>query len=192
MINDRDERVALHKHDETQAEARCIKLKAECAQETLSALQAQAQDGHASVQELEVNAQRRADEAFNAFKLDCHREVLTAIHDGIAFHEQVARDSEAYGHRLSDEVTEYWAEARAAERSEQTVDRELTRARAQSEQRRLDNNSLIAAHRQLTLDAKAQDMALRSEADAALAEQQVSLLAQMASNKEEIMQEVLK
>ena len=79
---------------------------AESAQETLSALQAQAQDGHASVQELEVNAQRRADEAFNAFKRDCHREALTAIQDGIATHEKIARDSEAYGHRMSDEATE--------------------------------------------------------------------------------------
>ena len=67
MINDRDERIVLHKHDETQAEARYIKLKAESAQETLSALQSQAQDGHASVQELEVHAQRRANEAFDAF-----------------------------------------------------------------------------------------------------------------------------
>ena len=108
MINDRDERIALHKHDETQAEARYIQLKAESAQEILSALQSQAQDGHASVQELEVHAQRRANEAFDAFKLDCHREALSAINDGIAFHEQAARDTKADYLRLSDEVDEYW------------------------------------------------------------------------------------
>ena len=54
---------------------------------------------------------------------------------------------------MSDEATEYWAEARVAEHTEQRVDRDLTRARAQSEQRLVDNRSLIAAHRQLTLDA---------------------------------------
>ena len=92
---------------------------------------------------------------------------------------------------MSDDVTtEYWAEARAAEKTEQEVDRQPSRGRAQSEQRLLDKDSWMAAHRQLSLNAAQKDRTLRSKADAdtALAEQQTFLLAQMILNKEEIMQ----
>jgi hypothetical protein len=150
-------------------------MKAEGAQETLSALQAQASDGYASVQELEVNAQRRADDAFEAFKADVQREAFSIIRDGLVFHEQQAADAKEYSLQLSDETNEYWAEARAAVVSEQNVDQQLTRARAESQQRLMDKDSWIQAHRQLTQDAQVKDRALRDEAHRALAEQQVNL-----------------
>jgi hypothetical protein len=190
MIIDRDEQKELYTHELTKAEQRYIKMKAEGAQETLSALQAQASDGHASVQELEVNAQRRADEAFEAFKADVQREAMTIIHDGLVFHEQKAADATEYSLQLSDETSEYWAEARAAVHQEQNVDRQLTRERAVSHQRLMDKDSWIAAHRQLTQDAQVKDRALREEATRALAEQQLSFKGQLESTQEDFMREV--
>ena len=55
-----------------QAEAWYIKVKAEGAQETLGALRAQASDDHASVQELEMDVQHRAKEAFRVSRAACH------------------------------------------------------------------------------------------------------------------------
>jgi hypothetical protein len=190
MVIDRDVREVFHKSEATQAEARYIKLKAESAQETLSALQAQASDGHASVQELEMNAQRRADDAFNAFKADVQREALVIISEGVTHYEKCAAESAEHSLKMSDEVHEYYAEARTAVHAEQNVDRLLARARAESQQRLLDKDSWIESHRQLSHDTQVADRELRLEARAALAEQQALHTGQMASNTQAIMKEV--
>jgi hypothetical protein len=190
MTNERDQAQAVFADQLRTAEQSLIRMKAEGAQETLSALQAQASDGYASVQELEVNAQRRADEAFKAFKDDVQREATTIIHDGLVFHEQIAADAKEYSLQPSDEANEFWAEARAAEHSEQRAGAQLTQARAQSQQRLMDKDSWIQAHRQLSQDAQVKDRALREEASRALAEQQVLFRGELHSAQEDIMQEV--
>jgi hypothetical protein len=190
MINERDLAQEVFADQLRTAEQRFIRMKAEGAQDTLSALQAQASDGYASVQELEVNAQRRADEAFEAFRNDVQREAMTIIHDGLVFHEQVAADAKEYSLRLSDEANEFWAEARAAEHSEQQAGARLTQALAQSQQRLLDKESWIEAHRQLSHDAQVKDRALRDEASRALAEKQVLFRGELHSAQEDIMREV--
>ena len=99
MSRDREKR----NQEKVLAEAKLIEVKAEYAQVTLVILSCRAQENYASVQQLEMSAQARANSAFDAFRADCQREAKHLITTSIAYHMGVAQQEEAEALNLRDE-----------------------------------------------------------------------------------------